>query len=79
MTEEFNGHTNWDTWNASLWLSNDEPIYRACLRIAAASTDSSDAGQNIRDYVEMIELTGDGFDVDKVDWDSIGEEYFSEE
>lgn len=24
----FNGHRNWNHWNVSLWLSNDEVLYR---------------------------------------------------
>ena len=24
----FNGWTNWETWNASLWINNEEPMYR---------------------------------------------------
>lgn len=30
MTEEkYNGWTNWETWNVSLWLDNDESLYNA--------------------------------------------------
>ena len=25
----FNGHRSWNAWNVSLWLNNDEPLYRA--------------------------------------------------
>lgn len=24
----FNGHKNWNHWNVSLWIANDEPLYR---------------------------------------------------
>lgn len=76
--ETFNGHTNWDTWNASLWLSNEEFTYKECRRIASRSLDADRTGQAIREFTEELGLTGDGFDPDKVDWDSIGEEYYNE-
>lgn len=60
---EFNGWTNWDTWNASLWINNEEGIYRAALE--------TNSPQELRDLVEDIGLTGDGFDVDKVNWDEV--------
>ena len=25
----YNGHRSWNAWNVSLWLNNDEPLYRA--------------------------------------------------
>jgi len=25
---QFNGHRSWNAWNVSLWLNNDEPLYR---------------------------------------------------
>lgn len=30
-TETFNGWTNWDTWNANMWLNSDEDVYTAAL------------------------------------------------
>jgi len=78
--EEYLGHTNWDTWNASLWLSNVESIYRECVRIGARSLDADDAGERIKDFVASMEgFNGDGFDAEEVDWSSIGEEYLSED
>lgn len=35
MAREYNGHKNWNHWNVSLWLNNDESLYRlmiACLK-----------------------------------------------
>ena len=28
----FNGHKNWNHWNVSLWLHNDEGLYRIMRR-----------------------------------------------
>lgn len=32
---KFNGHRNWNHWNVSLWINNDEGLYRMardCVR-----------------------------------------------
>lgn len=34
---KFNGHKNWNHWNVSLWINNDEGLYdlaRQCIRDA---------------------------------------------
>lgn len=29
---DYNGWTNWATWNVELWIDNEEPWYRAKIR-----------------------------------------------
>jgi hypothetical protein len=28
MRKTYNGHKNWNHWSVSLWLNNEEPLYR---------------------------------------------------
>jgi hypothetical protein len=28
---KFNGHKNWNHWNVSLWINNDETLYKNAL------------------------------------------------
>jgi hypothetical protein len=30
-TKEYNGWKNYESWNVAMWLSNDEPCYRAIV------------------------------------------------
>ena len=29
----YNGHKNWNHWNVSLWINNDESLYRFALSL----------------------------------------------
>jgi len=69
-TETYNGWTNYETWNAALWIGNDEFLYntaKACVRFAEGETPwekfvrCMTAGQIGR----FIGETGDG-----VRWDN---------
>lgn len=31
MTGTYNGHKNWSHWNVSLWVNNDEGLYRLAI------------------------------------------------
>jgi hypothetical protein len=31
----YNGHKNWNHWNVSLWINNDEGLYRTAVGLVA--------------------------------------------
>ena len=40
----YNGHKNWNQWNVSLWLSNDEELYNMVCRVLRTNTKDRAAG-----------------------------------
>jgi hypothetical protein len=53
---EFNGHKNWNHWNVSFWLNNDERLYkmmtywRRIYNLGVAATKMRDYLQDRRMY-----------------------------
>lgn len=41
----YNGHKNWNHWNVSLWISNDERLYRQAQAAKLSTGTLSDAAQ----------------------------------
>ncbi len=37
----YNGYRNYHTWNVALWVSNDEPMYRAAQRHGRFNRESA--------------------------------------
>lgn len=31
---KYSGHRSWNAWNVSLWINNDEGLYREAVRLA---------------------------------------------
>jgi hypothetical protein len=42
----YNGHKNWNHWNVSLWINNDEVLYRLakdCYRLTGSVTKAAES------------------------------------
>ena len=64
LKEAYNGWTNWDTWNANNWLTNDESSYKTVSR-------ARDGKQVKKVFLQLFGKNKDDINVNKVDWDEI--------
>ena len=39
----FNGHKNWNHWNVSLWINNDEGLYRYAIGLINECSSKDEA------------------------------------
>ena len=46
---KFNGHKNWNHWNVSLWLNNDEEFHRKMEHFASTNTRKIAAFKMLRE------------------------------
>lgn len=56
----YNGHKNWNHWNVSLWINNDEGLYhlaKQCIRIKRTRRE---AAHRFLDCMDGINATPDG-------------------
>ena len=65
---EYNGWTNWDTWNAYNWLTESEGPYNMARR----TTGPAELKQL---FTELFQPTVDDIDVDEVNWDEVYESF----
>ena len=61
MCKEYNGWSNWETWNAKLWLDNDEYVHAMIVEMVEAG--KQDDGDGITG-AELEEFTWNTFDPD---------------
>lgn len=58
----YNGHKNWNHWNVSLWIGNDEGLYRMAREYVRTSKTKGEAARRM--YLALkeqrIDQTPDG-------------------
>ena len=52
-SKPYNGHKNWNHWNVSLWIGNDEALYRLALRCI----HSGNRRQAAETFLELVGAT----------------------
>jgi hypothetical protein len=65
---DYNGWTNWATWNVYVWLTNDEAVYRAAHE--AAHEDNVPKLTALALHWTRA-VSGDGVNLREVDWPEI--------
>lgn len=56
MSEEtFNGWANYETWNVSLWINNEEAIYTSALHFL----EKYQGETPYKDFISFAQLTGE--------------------
>lgn len=67
---KFNGHKNWNHWNVSLWINNDEGLYSLARDCVKRSLTKADAAflfiQSVRDCGAVLTPDGAPYSVSSV-------------
>ena len=85
MSEEgYSGYENWETWNVSLWLSNDEGLYNRTIDIMAENIPrysepakayfADDASEALEEFVEELldeNVITDKISLHRVNWQEV--------
>jgi len=85
MVEEgYSGYENWETWNVSLWLSNDEGLYNQTIEIMdqnpprysepAKAYFADEASEALEEFVEELldeNIITDKISIHRVDWQEV--------
>jgi len=56
-TKSYNGHKNYNFWNVSLWINNDEGLYHEALNNIQCSDNREDAVSNMLHSLHEMGIT----------------------
>lgn len=54
---KYNGHKNYNHWNVSLWIDNDEGLYRLALEFIRDSANREVAAASMLDFLQSEGIT----------------------
>ena len=57
MSKQFNGHKNWNHWNVSLWINNDQGLYDMARRAVRQARDKRKAAEMLLEELEFLGVT----------------------
>jgi hypothetical protein len=53
----YNGHKNWNHWNVSLWLNNDEGLYDMARRAVRRAKTKDKAATMLMEELRSLDIT----------------------
>lgn len=61
-SKSYNGHKNWNHWNVSLWINNDEGLYHLALECIRNNSTREEAAKDMLNCLECEDIykTPDG-------------------
>lgn len=80
QADDYNGWSNRATWNANLWITNEESIYKLIGTIAKGCHSVSELADNIEGFLGIVwnDKTPDGDELKLVNWVEIADSWANE-
>ena len=85
MTQTYEGWTNRETWNVSLWMGNHEPLYRLVLNMLKNTKNEGDFADTLEAFLLIIWQrindecrTPDGLSLKPVNFAEIAEHWWED-